>query len=140
MALFQNPVFLTLLLAGIGGQVLKFVLYGLKHGVHARDLITTGGMPSSHTSLMTGLSLSIYFSEGATTGFFVSLAVLGIVLVDSLGVRRTVGEEGMILHRLIKQTKLHIKEPHYSSGHTPAQVLAGIIWGAVAAGIVFAFL
>ncbi|MDO8661031.1 MAG: divergent PAP2 family protein [Candidatus Woesearchaeota archaeon] len=140
MNLLQNPVFLTLLLAGIGGQVFKLALYGIKHGFHFRDLITTGGMPSVHVALMIGLTLSIYLSEGATTVFFVSLVVLCIVIVDALGVRRTVGEEGMILHRLIKQTKLHIKEPHYSLGHTPAQVIVGIIWGIVATGIVFVLL
>ncbi len=134
MSLFQNHVFLTLLIAGIGAQLLKFMFYSIRfRTLHPLDLVTTGGMPSSHAALMTGLSTSILLNEGTTTAFFVSLAVLFIVLVDAVGVRRTAGEEGLLLHKLIKKANVHVKEPHISLGHTPSQVFFGVLFGIVVA-------
>ena len=140
MNLFHNQVFLTILFAGIGAQVLKFVIYALRfRTLHPLDLLATGGMPSSHAALMSGVTTSIMLSEGTTTAFFLSLAVLLIIMVDSLGVRRTAGEEGLLLHKLITKTKLKLKEPHYSLGHTPSQVIVGVLLGVSVAVVVSFF-
>ena len=139
MNLFHNPFFLTIILAGLGAQVLKFVIYAVRFkSLHPFDLVATGGMPSSHAALMSGMATSILLAEGTTTAFFLSLAVLFIIVVDALGVRRTAGEEGLLLHKLIKKTKLRLKEPHYSLGHTPRQVLVGVLLGlCVAVAVTF---
>ncbi len=130
MNVFHNPFFLTILFAGLGAQVLKFVIYAVRFKtLHPLDLIATGGMPSSHAALMSGMTTSIFLTEGTTTAFFVSLAVFFIIVVDALGVRRTAGEEGLLLHKLIMKTKIKLKEPHYSLGHTPCQVFVGVLLG-----------
>lgn len=131
------PLLLTILLAGGGAQLLKIALFYAKTGrVHALDIVATGGMPSSHCALLAGLTTGIYLSEGSTTAFFVAIALTSVVVMDAFGVRRTAGEEGLILHRLITKTKLKIKEPHYSLGHTPMEVAAGILFGIVVALVV----
>lgn len=133
-----HPLFLTILFAGLGAQVLKMIIYGIKYRtLQFKDLLVTGGMPSSHSSSLVGLTTMIYLLDGATTGFFLSLMLTGVVVVDAMGVRRTAGEQGLLMHQLIKKTKLRLKEPHYAMGHTPAQVLVGSIYGFLVALIIF---
>lgn len=128
--LLSNPVFLTIIISSMGVQLIKIAVFFLRSGkVHALDIVATGGMPSSHSSLMSGLSTIIFLTEGFTTAFFVALALTVIIIVDALGVRRTAGEEGRLLHLILKQTKLKVREPHYSLGHTPEQVAVGTVLG-----------
>lgn len=133
-----NPLALTILFAGIGAQVLKAIIFAIKYKtLRPLDFVATGGMPSSHSALMAGLTTSIYLTEqNVTTSFFLSLALTLIIIVDAMGVRRTAGEEGRLLHKLIKKTNLRLKEPHYALGHTPAQVIVGVILGIVVAIVV----
>ncbi|MBI4153192.1 divergent PAP2 family protein [Candidatus Woesearchaeota archaeon] len=136
--LFSNPVFITIIISSLGVQLIKIAIFFLRSGkVHALDIIATGGMPSSHSSLMTGLMTIIFLTEGPTTIFFVTLALTMVIIVDALGVRRTAGEEGKLLHLILKQAKLKIREPHYSLGHTPEQVAVGAVLGVVVAVAVF---
>jgi len=123
-------VFFSIVAAGILTQAIKILLSKLHgHHVHAADLVVTGGMPSTHSALVTALALSIYFTEGMTTTFLVAAALTAIVLRDALGVRRTAGEEGKIINQLITKTKLEVNPLHYSLGHTPAEVAVGVIIG-----------
>jgi uncharacterized protein len=138
MELWANPVFLTLVFTSIGAQLVKIAIFYIKsRKVHTLDLVATGGMPSSHSALTIGLCTIIYLTEGATTAFMIALAVASIVIVDAMGVRRTAGEEGRIVHLLIKKTKLKIRAPHVSFGHTPAQVLVGSLFGFVVAFFIY---
>jgi len=137
----MNPLFLTILFAGVGAQLIKIVIFLVKYRkIHPLDLVATGGMPSSHSALMAGLTMIIYLREGLTTAFFIALSLALIVIVDAMGVRRTAGEEGLLLHQLIKKAKLRIKEPHYSLGHTPPQIIVGIVLGIVVAILVWALI
>lgn len=136
--LLSNPVFLTIIISSLGVQLIKIAVFFLKTGkVHALDLVATGGMPSSHSSLMSGLTTIIFLTEGLTTAFFITLALTTVIIVDALGVRRTAGEEGKLLHLLLKQTKLKVREPHYSLGHTPEQVAVGAVLGFVIAVLIY---
>ena len=134
-----NPLFLTIVFAGGGAQLLKILIFFIRsRSVHPLDIVATGGMPSSHSSLMTGMTVIIYLTEGFTTSLFVALSLTIIIIIDALGVRRTAGEEGIILHKLIKKSRLKIIEPHYALGHTPEQVIAGIVYGLIVALIIYA--
>lgn len=138
MDILRSPLFITILFTGVGVQLVKVVFYSIKHGgLYLKEFVATGGMPSSHSALVAGLSTIIYLTEGATSVFFVMLSLMFIVIVDAMGVRRTAGDEGMVLHELIKKSKLHIKEPHYALGHTPAQVSVGFVIGIVVSVLVY---
>ncbi len=136
----SNPFFLTILLAGLGTQIIKILIYKFKHkqSFHLKDLFVTGGMPSSHSSLMAGLTTITFLTEGSTPLFFLTIALTAIILRDAMGVRRTAGEEGLTLNLLIKKLHPGIKPVHYSLGHTPSQVLIGSIIGLISAFISYA--
>ena len=133
----MNKVIVSILFAGFGAQLLKLILLWFRHktlGIH--DVIVTGGMPSSHSAFVVSLATSIYLSEGTSTAFAISLVLAFIVIRDAFGVRRTVGEEGVLINELLKKVKLRTKT-HFSMGHTPAQVIIGSAIGFIAAIAVF---
>ena len=121
------------ILAGFGAQILKLIIYFFRHKtLHLRDLVVTGGMPSSHSALVVALFTIIYLEEGASTAFAISLVLALIVVRDAFGVRRTVGEEGLVLSHVISKLKLKDKT-HIAMGHTPLQVVMGAIMGLMSA-------
>ena len=128
----MNKIILSLIVAGFGAQLIKLILIWFKEkSLDWNDLIVTGGMPSSHAAFVISLATIIYLIEGASTSFAISLLLAFVILRDAFGVRRTVGEEGVILNKLIKKTKLKLKKPHFSMGHTPLQVFIGSLIGFV---------
>lgn|SRR3989344_4698252 len=138
-AILQNKILLSVIAAGVSCQLLKIIIFILFHkqNFNIKDLFLTGGMPSTHSSLVWSLCISIFLTEGLTSSFIISLVLLAIVLRDAMGVRRTAGEEGHIIHQIIKKTNLKIKEFHYSMGHTPMQVFVGSLIGILVAMIVY---
>ncbi len=138
--LFQNAVFWSVLLAGALSQGTKILVLMLRHrqSFHPNDLVVTGGMPSTHSALVSALALITYLTEGFSALFFVTLVIAAIVLRDALGVRRSVGEEGKLLNQVIARSKLKLPRLHYSLGHTPMEVAVGVAIGLLSAGIAFA--
>jgi len=133
----MNKIILTVLLAGFGAQLVKLIIYWFKHKRLAwHDLIVTGGMPSSHSAFVVSLATIIYLIEGTSTAFAISLVLAMIVLRDAFGVRRTVGEEGLFINKILKKIDLKSKT-HFAMGHTPLQVIVGSILGFVIAVLVF---
>ncbi|HCC36690.1 MAG TPA: acid phosphatase [Treponema sp.] len=145
-ALFLHPVFLPAASALCIAQVLKtavFLLSGRRG--KARELIEitiwrTGGMPSSHSALVTAMSTSIAFAEGiASTLFVLSFWFTLVVMRDALGVRRSAGVQARALNNLGRQMAekfgvvFHpVKEVQ---GHTPLEVVVGALLGIfIAAG------
>ncbi len=137
--LFLNPFFLTIVLAGLGAQLIKILIYTFKHEqkFHLKDIFVTGGMPSSHSALMVGLTTITLLTEGSTPLFFLTIALTAIILRDAMGVRRTAGEEGRTINLLIKKLHPNVQPVHYSLGHTPMQVLVGSAIGLLSAVIIF---
>jgi len=138
--LFTNNIFLSILLAGIIAQLAKIFIciFKYKQIVPLKDLIVTGGMPSAHSALVGSLTTIIWLNEGFSPLFFVVFTFSLIVLRDAIGVRRSVGEEGKIIEKLIKYEKIKIKEFHYSLGHNSMEVIVGLIIGFSSA--VFSFI
>lgn len=136
----MNKIILAILLAGFGAQLLKIILFWFRHKrLSWHDLIVTGGMPSSHAAFVISLATSIYLEEGTSTAFAVSLVLAFIVLRDAFGVRRTVGEEGLVIHQILKKLKIKTKA-HFSLGHTPLQVVVGALIGfIIALGVYYIF-
>lgn len=132
----MNKIILAVLLAGFGAQLLKLILLWFRHkSLMLRDLVVTGGMPSSHAAFVVSLATIIYLQEGTSTAFAISLVVAFVVIIDSFNVRRSVGEEGMVIDELIHKVKLKTKV-HYALGHTPLQVLVGSLIGLAVAVLV----
>ena len=133
----MNKILLAVILAGFGVQLLKLILYWFRHKTLSwHDLIVTGGMPSSHAAFVVSLATIIYLNEGVSTAFAVSLVLAFIVVRDAFGVRRSVGEQGMVITQIIHKLKLKT-EAHFSMGHTPLQVVVGGLLGFIIALMVY---
>ena len=129
-------VFGSVVLALTVAQGLKLVLIRLRHRqrLSLEDIVVTGGMPSAHSATVTALCLSILWAEGWRNSIFVLAVVLAVVVIrDSLGVRRTAGEEGKTINRIIRLAHVRTPPVHYSLGHTPTEVAVGMVIGALAA-------
>ncbi len=134
----MDKIIMTIILAGFGAQLVKIIMIWFKHKtLNWHDLIVTGGMPSSHSAFVVSLATIIYLVEGTSTAFAISLLLALIVIRDAFGVRRTVGNEGKQIEKLLKLHKIKSKF-HYAMGHTPLQVFVGSLIGFfVAVGVYY---
>jgi acid phosphatase family membrane protein YuiD len=91
--LLQNRVLIAAVAAWVVGQFLKFPLeYILNKRWNWGILFSSGGLPSSHSALVTAVALSIGFHEGFDTSIFALAVAIGmIVIYDAAGVRRQAG-------------------------------------------------
>ena len=109
------------------------------------DLVTTkkfnfkrimgaGGMPSSHSAVVTTLATMIGKSEGANSPVFaLSVIFAFVVMYDAAGVRRAAGKQAKLLNKLIETpglTGVQVSERLVEVlGHTPTQVIVGAMIG-----------
>jgi hypothetical protein len=135
----MNRAIIAVVSALVIAQTLKIFLYWYQHREFSWcEFVATGGMPSSHSAIVVSLATIVYLQEGLSTSFVVSLVVALMVIRDAFGVRRSVGEEGQIINRIMKKLRMNA-DTHFSMGHTPLQVLVGSVIGFVTA-LVFFFL
>ena len=103
-----------------------------------RQLYMSGNMPSAHSATATSLLTVIAFKDGIDSGLF-GLAALfaAIVMYDAVMVRRSVGEQGEAIQALIKGFKNDVKLPRAARGHSPLEVVVGMIVGVLVGSVVF---
>ena len=95
----------------------------------------TGGMPSSHSALVTSLCTTVAFKNGLNSDIFlVSFVFLLVVVRDVFGVRRASGIQAQKINELGKELEDNKVIQNYKSlkevnGHTPMQVLLGCLLG-----------
>lgn len=131
------------LVAGVVGltlaQLIKFITVLVRQGrIDIRTLVTTGGMPSSHTALVMGLTTTVGLLEGVHSVMFdVSLVFAFIVMYDAAGVRQAAGRQAKVLNKIVEdlQHSLSFRESHLKEllGHTPREVIGGAILGVAVA-------
>lgn len=135
-SILDNHVLVVALIACLAAQLLKVVFELLYHGkVNVRALVETGGMPSSHSALVTALAVGVGQAQGwASSDFAVAFVVAVIVMYDAAGVRQAAGKQARILNQIIDE--LFREKPEFNEdrlkellGHTPVQVIAGSILG-----------
>ena len=122
----------------IAAQIIKSIVFLItKRTLDVRLFTTTGGMPSSHSAGVMGLSTSVGLINGfSSIEFAIALGFACIVMYDAAGVRRAAGKQAACLNKIImdiyKQDLVEaggkLKE---LLGHTPMQVFAGAIFGVV---------
>ncbi len=134
-ALLANKCLLAGVLGWTLAQVIKLPLeYLLHHEWNWHLLISAGGMPSSHSALVVGVTTAIGLTEGFNTPLFALACVLSaIVVYDATGVRRQSGDHARVLNLMIDELltghPLAEKELKEVLGHTPREVVAGIALG-----------
>jgi acid phosphatase family membrane protein YuiD len=133
--LFTNRVLMAGLIAWTLAQLIKLPLnYLLRREWDWSLLIAAGGMPSSHSALVTGVSIAIGLQEGFGSPLFaIAGIVAAIVIYDATGVRRHAGDHARVLNLMIDELltghPLAEKELKEVLGHTPREVIGGILLG-----------
>lgn len=108
-------------------------------------IVSSGGMPSSHSSFVTAMTTSIGLKEGFNSSIFALSAVFSLVVMyDAAGVRRAAGYQAAAINMLFKRfedqgIKLD-KKLKELLGHSPVEVAAGAILGILVAIVIFYFI
>ena len=117
-------------------QIIKCLLHLIvKRNLDLRLFTTTGGMPSSHSAGVMGLSTAVGLIKGfSSIEFAIALGYAFIVMYDAAGVRRAAGKQAACLNKIIMDLyKQDLAEAGGKLkellGHTPMQVLVGALYG-----------
>lgn len=134
--ILDNSVLLVAVIACLIAQASKLVVELVKNRkVNFRVLVTTGGMPSSHSALVTALATGVGQTSGwASPEFAIATIFAVIVMYDAAGVRQAAGKQARILNQMIDEL---FSEHHEFNedrlkellGHTPFQVIVGSMLG-----------
>ena len=101
-----------------------------------KRIIGAGGMPSSHSAIVTCIATMIGKSEGFDTPIFaLSLIFAMVVMYDAAGVRRAAGKQARLLNKIVETpglSSVQVQEKLVEVlGHTPLQVFVGAFIGIV---------
>ena len=134
-ALLTNQILIASFLAWAVAQLTKTIYECIRYReLRFSRLVSSGGMPSSHSSLVTGLATAAGRVAGLNSPAFAIAAVLAaIVMYDAAGVRRAVSIQARILNQMIddafKGKPFAEKRLRELVGHTPIQVFVGALLG-----------
>jgi hypothetical protein len=141
LAIFQNKVLIVGMIAWGLAQIIKIPLDYLRTRRWDWALFfTTGGMPSSHASLITATTqaVGLYYGFDNPT-FALGVVITMIVTYDAAGVRRQAGIHAqrlnVIFDELLKYHRLNEKELREMLGHTPLEVIGGVLFGIIVATV-----
>ena len=122
-------------------QVAKVLISSFQlRRLNLRVLADPGGMPSSHSAIVMGLTTAIGKYAGITSAAFaIALIFSFVVMYDAAGVRRAAGRQAAVLN-LVVQDLVHMRgmqeaELRELLGHTPVEVLIGAVLG-IAVGLI----
>lgn len=96
-----------------------------------RQLYMSGRMPSAHTATMTALAAVVAVRDGVESGLFAVTAVIALITAyDSMMSRRSAGEQGLALRKLLEKSPFSKDPmPYVALGHKPLEVGAGAVLG-----------
>jgi len=126
--------FAASVIAFVSAQSIKYYLQrrsvpkkkARRKGVNWGQAFSSGRMPSSHTATVTAFASSIFFVEGFSKLFAVAAVFAYVTVYDSLVSRRSTGEQGAALLKLLKRSPRGKDPlPYVAFGHKPLEVIAG---------------
>ena len=111
------------------------------HKFNFKRILGAGGMPSSHSGVVTSLAAMIGKTQGLNSPIFALAVIFSfIVMYDAAGVRRAAGKQAKLLNKLVETpglTNIQVQEKLVEVlGHTPMQVIVGAIVG-ITVGLIF---
>lgn len=145
--LFQNRVLWAALLGWLVAQTAKVIISIIKtKKFDAERLSGAGGMPSSHSCMVTALTISTAMTEGVnSTAFALAVIFAFVTLYDAMGVRWQAGLHARLLNKLLRDSDEQMDldgdgedDPALKEfiGHKPMEVLVGVMIGIVIAMLV----
>jgi acid phosphatase family membrane protein YuiD len=137
-AIVHNKVLVCALVAWLLAQILKLPLDYLRtRRWNWALMVSVGGMPSSHSSLMTSVTTAIGIYVGFDSALFaLAVAISMIVIYDATGIRRQAGIHAQRINMLFEELlsgRLQVDEKELREvlGHTPLEVVGGVLLGLV---------
>lgn len=137
--IFQNKVLIAVMFGWLLAQALKIPTEYLRSRRWLWTMFfAAGGMPSSHTALMVAGTLAVALYHGWDNPLFgVAVAVTMIIAHDAAGVRRQAGKHAerinVLFDELLKGHMWSEDDLKEVIGHTPLEVIGGIILGLLVA-------
>ena len=143
--LLGNRWLWTALMASTTAQVLKVLLIlFIERRWRPEAFMETGGMPSSHSAMVTALATGVAITQGMGSPLFAAAAVFAlIVMYDATGVRHSSGMQARLLNELVEELRAVVREGfaplplRVLLGHTYLEVLVGSLLGIGVALVVF---
>lgn len=130
--MLENHFIVAPVMAWLVAQILKFLIGVARGNTSLASLWQAGGMPSGHSAIVSCLFFSVLIDQGSDSLILGVVAVFGgIVLYDAMGVRRQASIHADLLNDLAKENDWNIPVLNEHIGHTPMQVLGGIILGSL---------
>lgn len=139
----HNPILVAPVVGWCVAQVLKVIIHMcMTKSWNWERVVGGGGMPSSHSATVGALATATLLQYGASSFEFAMSTVFAIIVMyDAMNVRMETGKQGAILNILIKNEEIKAKLDETSKdkwtetilkeyvGHTPLQVLVGLLLG-----------
>lgn len=143
--MFTNPFLMTGVSSWAIAQVLKTIIHiFIYKRLDLKRLFGDGGMPSGHSATVTSMAVIIALVFGTGSVEFAISAILAVIVChDATGVRLETEKQAFIINELVKafseltEEKMPEVKLKQFVGHTPIQVLAGIILGFVNAFVMY---
>jgi uncharacterized protein len=138
-AILENQMLWTAIIGWFLAQTLKIPIgYMLHKGWHWENFFLPGGMPSSHSALVTSAAIAAGLFHGFDSGIFaLAVAVAMVVVYDASGVRRQAGihaqKINILVQELLKGHSINQEQLLEVIGHTPIETIAGVILGVLTA-------
>lgn len=140
LAVLENRVLIAAVLAWFIAQVLKVILVFWKEKrLDFSRMVGSGGMPSSHSALITAMAASVGKYAGLDSVLFaIAATVAMVVMYDAANVRREAGRQAELLNKIVldlyRDNHLDQEKLKELLGHTPVEVAAGMVLG-IAVGV-----
>lgn len=138
--ILNNHVLFVVLLGWFVAQALKIPIHRIvEHEWDFSRFHGSGGMPSSHSSMVTAGAVAIGAVEGFGTPIFaLAVAFAMIVMYDAAGVRRETGTQAAVINQILKDVLINGKQISDEElkelvGHTPLEVACGAFTGLIVA-------
>jgi len=134
-----NQILGVSLTAWFLAQFLKGIFYFIKEKrINFRRFVGAGGMPSSHSALVSSLTVAIGITEGWDSPIAaLSVVTALIVMYDAAGVRLAASKQAIVLNKMLDEVfeegEFHQERLKELLGHTPIEVFAGAALGIVVA-------
>ncbi len=141
VAILDNRVLIAVMLGWLIAQILKIPTEYLRSRRWLWAMFfAAGGMPSSHTALMVSGTLAVALYHGFDSPIFgIAVAATMIIAHDAAGVRRQAGIHAerinVLFEELLKGHMWDENELKEVIGHTPLEVIGGIILGLIVATV-----
>lgn len=123
------------ILVAIVTQVIKLITDRVPNNLNWQHLFNDyGGMPSSHTALVSSLALMTGLNYGFDSGYFaIAFIFMLVVIRDAVGFRREIGKNAVITNMIAQEIWPENPEVLLQEriGHTRNEVIVGMIVGII---------